>query len=189
MCKKQTAVSHSSTESEIISLGAGMRLDGTPALDLLDLIVAVLHGSTYQSNQERRDPHKFPTRKKTHGKIDDLNNVDFVSSKVQFSNQEALLYVVEDNEAVIRMIIKRRSPTVRHVSRTHRVAFDWLFDRIEFGPKDSDQVRRHQTPTRRHLNQREISHVMSGTIFCVYSTLAISAPSLSDVEKNTRRCR
>ena len=28
MCKKQTAVSHSSTESEIISLDTGLRLDG-----------------------------------------------------------------------------------------------------------------------------------------------------------------
>ena len=30
MCKKQTSVSHSSTESEIISLNAGLRLDGIP---------------------------------------------------------------------------------------------------------------------------------------------------------------
>ena len=42
MCKKQTSVSHSSTESEIISLDPGFRLDGIPALDLWDLIVAVL---------------------------------------------------------------------------------------------------------------------------------------------------
>ena len=41
MCKKQTSVSHSS-ESEIISLDAGLRLDGSPSLDLWDLIVAVL---------------------------------------------------------------------------------------------------------------------------------------------------
>ena len=53
MCKKQTSVSHSSTESEIISLNAGLRLDGITAFDLWDLIVAVLHGNTYQSNQER----------------------------------------------------------------------------------------------------------------------------------------
>ena len=33
MCKKQTSVSHSSTESEIISLDTGLRLDGIPALD------------------------------------------------------------------------------------------------------------------------------------------------------------
>ena len=55
MCKKQTAVSHSSTESEIISLDAALRLDGMPALDLWDLIVADLHGNTNQSNQARRD--------------------------------------------------------------------------------------------------------------------------------------
>ena len=33
----------------------------------------------------------------------------------------------EDNEAVIKMIIKGRSPTMRHVSRTHRVALDVLY--------------------------------------------------------------
>ena len=51
MCKKQTSVSHSSTESEIISLDAGLRMDGIAALDLWDLIVAVLHGNTHQNDQ------------------------------------------------------------------------------------------------------------------------------------------
>ena len=51
MCKKQTSVSHSSTESEIISL-----------------------------------------------------DIDSVPSNVQSSNREALLYVFEDNEAVIKLL-------------------------------------------------------------------------------------
>ena len=46
-----------------------------------------------------------------------------------------MLYVFEDNEAVIKTIIKGRSPTMRHVCRTHRVALDWLFDRINLDPK------------------------------------------------------
>ena len=46
-----------------------------------------------------------------------------------------MLYIVEDNEAVIKMIIKGRSPTMRDVSRTHRVALDWLFHRINLDPK------------------------------------------------------
>ena len=33
------------------------------------------------------------------------------------------------------MIIKGRSPTMRDVSRTHRVALDWLFDRINLDAK------------------------------------------------------
>ena len=59
-----------------------------------------------------------------------MKDIDAVPSNVQSVRQEALLYVFEDNEAVIKMIIKGRGPTLRHVSRTHRVALDWLFDRI-----------------------------------------------------------
>ena len=61
MCKKQTSVSHSSTESEIISLDAGLRLDGIPAaLDLWDRIVAVL-GNTHQNRIEQGDLIKEQT--------------------------------------------------------------------------------------------------------------------------------
>ena len=118
-------------------MDARLRLDGIPALDLLDLIVAVLHGNTHQSNQAQGDlctnqrearavPHTLQKRKKSHGMIDDLDKVDFISSNVNSSRQEALLYIFEDNEAVIKIITKGRSPTVRHVSRTHRVALGWV---------------------------------------------------------------
>ena len=33
------------------------------------------------------------------------------------------------------MIMKGRSPKLRHVSRTHRVALDWLSHRINLDPK------------------------------------------------------
>ena len=135
MCKKQTAVSHSSTESEIISLDTGLRLDGLPALELWDLIVAVLHGNTNQNRIEQGDlsknkrevcspPHTIHKRKQSQRVINDFDSVDFVSSNANSSRQEALLYIFEENEAVIKMIIKGRSPTMRHVSRTHRVALD-----------------------------------------------------------------
>ena len=51
MCKKQTSVSHSSTESEIISLDAGLRLDGILALDSWDLIVLVLGNTTHNHDR------------------------------------------------------------------------------------------------------------------------------------------
>ena len=67
MCQKQTSVSHSSTESEIISLDAGLRLDGIPALDFWDLIVLVL-GNTTQSHKEEGDQlmNKREVRSKSH---------------------------------------------------------------------------------------------------------------------------
>ena len=76
----------------------------------------------------------FCKEQTSQGMTNALNHIDCVPSDVQFSHQEALLYVFED-EAVIKMIIKGRSPTMRHVSRTHRVALGWLFGRINLDPK------------------------------------------------------
>ena len=70
----------------------------------------------------------------THTNLD-LINIDHVPSHGTHSGSNVMLSVFEDNEAVIKMIIKGRSPTMRHVSRTHRVALDWLFDRINLDSK------------------------------------------------------
>ena len=61
--------------------------------------------------------------------------MDNVPTNTNSSQGESQLHIFEDNEAVIKMIIKGRSPTMRHVSRTHRVAFGWLSDRINLDPK------------------------------------------------------
>ena len=55
-----------------------------------------------------------------------LANVDHVSSNVKPSGSSAMFYVFEDTDAVIKMTVKDQSPTMRHVSRTHRVALDWF---------------------------------------------------------------
>ena len=155
MCKKQTAVLHSSTESEISSLDTGLRLDGLLALELWDLIVSVLGNVSRVSDGSGKPESDVYKRQKSHSKIDVVKDIDLVPSNVQSANREALLYVFEDNEAVIKMIIKGRSPTKRHVSRTHRVALDWLFDRIDLDSKIQIKYIDTKKPTSRHLDQRE----------------------------------
>ena len=148
MCKKQTSVSHSSTAAEIISLDAGLRMDGVPALDLSDLVVEVFHSSPDQSNKTKDQVRKDSSRNTTSNKHTqnqtktpiqhdslEFSNVDYVSSNAKSSQSGAMLFIFEDNEAVIKIIIKSRSPTMRHVSRTHRVALDRSFDRINLEPK------------------------------------------------------
>ena len=36
--------------------------------------------------------------------------------------------IMEDNDAVIKMIKKGRAPTTSHIARTHRVILDWLLE-------------------------------------------------------------
>ena len=135
MCKKPTAASHGSTESEIISLDTGLRLDGLPALELRDLIVSVLRNVSRVSDRSEQPDNDVHKRHKSQKKIDVMEDIVSVPSKCPSARQEALLYVFEDNEAVIKMIIEGRNPTMRRVSRTHRVALDWLFDRINLDSK------------------------------------------------------
>ena len=54
---QETSVSHSSTESEIISLDAGLRMDGLLALDLWDMVIEVLR-STNNKDQPKHTSHQ-----------------------------------------------------------------------------------------------------------------------------------
>ena len=115
-------------------------MDGIPALDLWNLVVEVFHSSPNQLNNTKDQVRGNLSRNTTSNKLTqhdnfDLSDVDSVPSNAKFSRFGAMLYNFEDNEAVIKMIFKGRSPTMRHVSRTHRVALDWLFDRVNLDPR------------------------------------------------------
>ena len=142
MCKKQTSVSHSSTESEIVFSDAGLRVDGLPALDLWDVVIEVLRSTQGNANSfvpssreiEAR-PKSTPKPKQIPTKHVDLLCVDQVLVNAHSSHGEPQFCIFNDNETVIKMIIEGVRPTMRHVPRTHRVALDWLFDRINLDPK------------------------------------------------------
>ena len=53
LCEKQTAFSHSSAESEIISLGAGLRMDGLPALLFGECVLETLSKKPAERNLKR----------------------------------------------------------------------------------------------------------------------------------------
>ena len=89
-------------------------MDGLPALELWDLIVSVFGNVSRVSDRSGQPDNDVHKRHKSHKKIDVMEDIDSVPSNVQPARQEALLYVFEDNEAVIKMIITRRSPTMRH---------------------------------------------------------------------------
>ena len=126
-----------------------MQVYGIPALDLWNLVIEVFHYTQNQSNQDKDSLaqgdllHRVTSSKRTKNQTkaptthdnSDLFLVDNLFSDARFSLSIAMLYVFEDNEAVIKMIIKGRSPTMRHVSRTRRVSVDCSFDRINLDPK------------------------------------------------------
>ena len=106
MCKEQTSVSHSSTESEVLSLDAGLRMDGLPALDLWDLDIEVLHSSLNQPSiqgnrcRDEQSGKRSNTRTKKRPNWDDLrlNKFDHVTSTAQLSHLGALLTLLKTTQ-------------------------------------------------------------------------------------------
>jgi hypothetical protein len=139
ICKKQGAVSHSSSEAEIIAMDAAMRLEGLPALCLWDLVLEVFPPTAAKQAQAQQkletDTVELQSYESTLGETlpveyQLLHDVDAVPGNTKVPKQRAELIIMEDNDAVIKMCIKGRSQNLRHVARTHRVDLDWLFERI-----------------------------------------------------------
>ena len=140
-------------------------MDGIHALTLWDLVIEVFHslpnqinkskGLKSQGNLSHNTKLQMENQNPTKHINLDLNDIDHVTSNVRSSNIGSMLYVLEDNEAVIKMIIKGRSPTMRHLSRTHSVALDGLFARIYLDPKFKSGTSTPNINSRRHFDQRQ----------------------------------
>jgi len=133
LCKKQGAVSHSSSEAEVIALEAALRTEGIPALNLWEEILEMFSKDKNVGSDSKPDLKAAP---KDEDQIiqDILASVDYVPKTIPRSSGKAKILCLEDNEAVIKMTIKGRSPSMRHLSRTHRVDLDWLFERFRDDP-------------------------------------------------------
>ena len=154
VCKAQAAVSHSSTEAEVISFEFGLRTEGLPALVFWDFVLPFLSraggpaqgkpvatsaggpaqgtsfartdaplsargGSTHLLRQDadRDAPHRTKRYLQTLEKANE-----------PISSSGFKLTVCEDNEATIKIVLKKRSQAMRHIRRTHRINLDWLYD-------------------------------------------------------------
>ena len=117
-CKKQGAVSHSTTEAEIIALDASIRCEGIPMIMLWDCIKEVFSGKAARGNlgSQTTMPNVHP--------------VDYVPTNVVELPRKTKLLVMEDNEAVIAITINGRASNLRYLNRTHRVDMDWILERI-----------------------------------------------------------
>ena len=120
--------------------------------------------------------------------------IHYVPPNAKLSRHSASLYIVEDNEAVIKLIFKGRSPTMRHVSRTHRVALDWLFYRINLDPMIQVKIVDTHDKFADILTKRSSSCDECETLLCLVNIMDVSffscfhfSSRLDDSETMSRR--
>ena len=110
--------------------------------------------------------------------INDLDNVDFIPSNVNSFHQEACV--------VTKMIFRGRSPTMRHVSRTHRVALDWLFDRINLDPKSKSKKMDTKNQLADMLTKGNFTRDEWNHLLCLFHISPFSSTDCSEVMKAKR---
>ena len=132
VCKKQGAVSHSSTEAEVIALDAALRLEGLSALMLWDIVIEVLRPEKNHQNKKSLALGDQSREQSTQGLKESspcssgmegsqssipswVRDIDFVPPSARLSPGFAKLFRFEDNEAVIKNVFKGQEPN----SQTH----------------------------------------------------------------------
>ena len=163
MCKKQTSVSHSSTETAVISLDAGLRMDGIPALTLWDSLIEVFNSVPNRTDGPKREPWWNPSAVVKPNIYNTIpikhtnvipTNIDHIPSNTTHSGPNSMLYVFEfeDNEAVIKNDYQRSTSQNEACFPNPQSCSGLVVWQDEFGPQTSNPLHWHQTPTRRHVD-------------------------------------
>ena len=165
MCKKQTYVSLCSTEAEIVSLDAGLRMDGIPALDLWDLVIEVFLSS----------PNQW---KKSKGRVQGNLLSDTPSNKHTHHQTKTPIRRTRSLPDLVRRctFLRITNPWLKWSSMAEVQQWDTYPEPTEFrliGYLESTWTHKSKsnmsTPNTNSQTywQRAISHVMSGTIFSI----------------------
>ena len=179
MWKRQTSVSHRSTESAVISSDAGLRMDGIPALDFWDLVVEVLHSSLNQHRarenlcrDEQPEKRSNAKTKKHSNHLEDprWTNVDYATSNAKLSHLSCLLHTFEDNDAVIKMWVTlsqtqnllnlKRSCIFLKTIKQRSIALFQKTNQYRKTCCGTQPKRKHtNTKTKKHINRDDVEEV------------------------------
>ena len=97
ICKKQGAVSHSTAEAEVISLDAGVRLEGLPALSLWSLVIDVFEPTSRPEKPiELTLGERIALRRQSY---DAFCSLDYVPPSLPICYGRATLFVLEERRS------------------------------------------------------------------------------------------
>ena len=137
--KKQTSVTMSSTESEVVAANQGIRAQGLPSLSLWFFLwmgeagreavpkAAIQPGTAVARIDPELDEIRYGGKTSDGRSVADISGLH-VSLPAKFK-----VRVMEDNQATIAILLTGSSNTMRHTERTQKVSFARLRQQFEFG--------------------------------------------------------
>lgn len=118
LSRKQTCVSTSTCESEVVAMSAGLR-EVLPLMDLWDTVA-------YAISAGKPSPPVHRPRSSVVPEAGGIWRASIKTSHVEGPPETTNLMVYEDNQSTIAVFEKGHSPKLTHVTRTHRVNIHWI---------------------------------------------------------------
>ena len=137
--KKQTSVTMSSTESEVVAANQSIRAQGLPSLSLWSYLWNIDAAS--RKARPRDDKGSKDVVARIDPELDDIRYGDNPEGRsvaninglnVQLPKKFACR-VMEDNQASITLMLSGEAGNIRYTDRTQRVSFSWLKQQFERG--------------------------------------------------------
>ena len=140
--KKQTSITMSSTESEVVSANHGVRAQGLPSLSLWLFLWKHITVDPASRKARPKQKARFDTDDivaRIDPELDEIRYggnpegrsvADLQGLNVALSDKFAV-QVLEDNQATITILLKGDSEKLRHTDRTQRISFGWLKQQFE----------------------------------------------------------
>ena len=137
--KKQTSITMSSTESEVISANQGIRAQGLPSLSLWCFLWGEI--VCKPTPQPRNPQEPIPILTKFDPELDEIRyggaangrSVANLNSLNVHLSPKFKVQLLEDNQATITILLKGDSEKLRHTDKTQRISFAWLKQQFERG--------------------------------------------------------
>ena len=153
--KKQTSITTSSTESEVVAANHGIRAQGLPSLSLWCYLWKEVQANT--AGRKTRPPAELPKGTdtivaRTDPELDEIRygesshegrSVADINGLDVHLSDKFKVQVLEDNQATITIILKGDSEKLRHTDRTQKLSFAWMqqqFEKGQFGMINVDTL-------------------------------------------------
>src|SRR4051812_14337081 len=121
--KRQSCVSHSTPEAELVALTYALRHEGLPGLSLWEVWRGLLQHAGEAGGERPEGERCAPSGPVVGGHVSRPS-----SRSGDHGSKPVTLVVHEDNSALVKCVRSGRNPTMRHLLRTHRVGVRWLYD-------------------------------------------------------------
>ena len=138
-------------------------------------MISIISGKKMVSRKV--EPHESAYKKYD---VISLEYADYVPPSMPELEANTKCVFVQDNDAVIKMVIKARAPMLKHVARTHRIDLDWLFERLSTDPAIYGRYLHTKLQIADILTK---GHFTSDQWCALCSLLRLGAPPASHVSK------